>query len=129
MPIMRVAAAVVISWVLAWGCTSMQSQYEVRRSNLTCDQANRYAFQSMKSLGYEVTSFEPAAIGRAGMLRGGKADPESGRSGRDGVVRITCEASEVRLAAAQDQLLSQDLTFTRGFYLAFTGIADHASTG
>lgn len=104
----------------------MQSQYAVRRSNLTCDQANRYAFQSMKSLGYTVTTFEPAAVGRNGMLRGTKT--EEGRSDQDGVVRIACEPSEVRLDAAADQLLSQDLTFTRGFYLAFTGIADHATT-
>lgn len=108
-------------------CTSMQSQYNVRRSNLTCDQANRYAFQSLKSLGYTVTTFEPAAVGRAGVLRGTKAEESGGRSGsRDGVVHIVCDASEVRLAAAEEQFLSQDLTFTRGFYLAFTGIADHA---
>ena len=104
----------------------MQSQYAVRRNNLTCDQANRYAFQSMKSLGYTVTTFEPAAVGRAGVLRGSKA--EEGRSGHDGIVHIACDPSEVRLDAAEEQLLSQDLTFTRGFYLAFTGIADHATT-
>jgi hypothetical protein len=110
----------------ASACTSMQSQYAVRRNNISCEQANRYAFQSMKTLGYVVTSFEPAAVGRAGVLRGRKS--EEGRSDRDGVVQIACEASEVRLDAAEEQFLSQDLTFTRGFYLAFTGIADHAGT-
>jgi hypothetical protein len=100
----------------------------VRRSNLTCDQANRYAFQSMKTLGYTVTSFEPAAVGRAGLLRGNKVEEDAGRgSGKDGVVHITCQPTEVLVEAEQDQLLSQDLTFTRGFYLAFTGIADHAT--
>ena len=121
----RLALAVAVSLVAA--CASMQSQYNVRRSNLTCDQANRYAFQSMKSLGYTVTSFQPAAIGRNGVLRGNKT--EENRSGHDGVVRIACDANEVRLEAEEEQLLSQDLTFTRGFYLAFTGIADHASAG
>lgn len=120
----RLLLAVV---VVAGACTSMQSQYAVRRSNISCDQANRYAFQSMKTLGYVVTSFEPAAVGRAGVLRGRKT--EEGRSDRDGIVRIACDAGEVRLDAAEEQLLSQDLTFTRGFYLAFTGIADHAGAG
>ncbi len=60
----RLALAVVVTAIAA--CASMHSQYNVRRSNLTCDQANRYAFESMKSLGYTVTSFEPAAIGRGG---------------------------------------------------------------
>jgi hypothetical protein len=118
--------AVWIALVLVTACTSMQQQYAVRRSNITCDQANRFAFQSMKTLGYVVTSFEPAAVGRAGTLRGRKT--EEGRSDRDGVVNIACDAGEVRLDAAEDQVLSQDLTFTRGFYLAFTGIADHAGT-
>ncbi len=121
----RVALVLLASAVAA--CASMQSQYNVRRSNLTCDEANRFAFQSMKSLGYTVTSFEPAAIGRGGLLRGTKS--EENRSGHHGVVRIACDAHEVRLEAEQEQLFSQDLTFTRGFYLAFTGIADHASTG
>ncbi len=120
----RVLAAVLLAFLAA--CTSMQSQYNVRRSNISCDQANRYAFQSMKSLGYAVTSFQPAAVGRGGVLRGSKSDE---RGGHDGVVDITCEAGEVRLAAAEEQFLSQDLTFTRGFYLAFTGIADGSTAG
>lgn len=130
----RVAAclvAVVLAACAAMlaACASMQSQYNVRRSNLSCDQANRYAFQSVKSLGYTVTTFEPAAVGRAGVLRGTKSE-DGGRSGsHDGVVHIVCDATEVRLDAAEEQFLSQDLTFTRGFYLAFTGIADHAESG
>ena len=116
--------------VLLFACTPMHSQYGVRRSNLTCDQANRYAFQSLKSLGYTVTGFEPAALGRDGVLRGSKTEDSAGRSSsHDGVVHIACDASEVRLEAAADQFLSQDLTFTRGFYLAFTGIADHSTAG
>jgi hypothetical protein len=119
-------ASAVVAAALA-GCTPMHSQYAVRRSNLSCEDANRYAFQSMKSLGYTVKTFEPAAVGRSGVLRGTKS--EEGHSARDGVVHITCEPSEVRLEASEDQFLSQDMTFTRGFYLAFTGIADHATSG
>lgn len=120
------SAVALVGLLVVFGCTSMHSQYNVRRSNLSCDQANRFAFQSMKSLGYNVTTFEPAAVGRNGILRGTKAE-EGHSSGHDGVVHITCDASEVRLEAAEEQLLSQDLTFTRGFYLAFTGIADHST--
>src|SRR6185436_6792975 len=83
-------------------------------------------FQSLKSLGYTVTSFEPAAVGRAGVLRASKT--AEGSSSHDGVVNIACDSSEVRLEASEEQFLSQDMTFTRGFYLAFTGIADNATT-
>jgi hypothetical protein len=84
----------------------------------------------MKSLGYTVTTFEPAAVGRNGTLRGNKTEEVGNRSSsHDGIVHIQCDPNEVRLDAAEDQMLSQDLTFTRGFYLAFTGIADHAASG
>src|SRR6476660_9663233 len=107
MPTMRApkAAVCVFAACLA-ACASMQSQYNVRRTNLTCDQANRYAFQSVKSLGYDVTSFEPAAVGRPGTLRGSKS-AEKGSSSHEGVVHIVCDASEVRLDAAEEQFLSQ----------------------
>lgn len=129
MPVMRSALVVLAAlFASAVACTPMHSQYAVQRSNLSCDEANRYAFQSMKTLGYTVTSFQPAAVGRDGVLRGSKSDADGHSSNRDGVVHIACAANEVRLEAEQDQLLSQDLTFTRGFYLAFTGIADHAGS-
>jgi hypothetical protein len=115
--------------VLLVACTPMHSQFAVRRSNLTCDQANRYAFQSMKSLGYTVSTFEPAAVGRPGVLRGSKSESSGRSASHDGIVHIACDSSEVRLEAAEEQFLSQDLTFTRGFYLAFTGIADHSTAG
>jgi hypothetical protein len=129
MPSMRFASVVLAAVLAVAACTPMHSQYGVRRSNLSCEEANRYAFQSMKSLGYAVTSFEPAAVGRDGVLRGAKSDDDGRSSGHPGIVHISCAPTEVRLDAQQDQLLSQDLTFTRGFYLAFTGIADHAGTG
>lgn len=125
----RIAVGYALT-VLLLACTSMRSQYNVRRNNLSCDQANRYAFQSMKSLGYTVTDFEPAAVGRPGVLRGSRTEERSGySSSHDGIVHITCDPSEVRLEAMEEQFLSQDLTFTRGFYLAFTGIADHSTAG
>jgi len=131
MPSMR--SRLVIGGALAallGSCVSMQSQYNVRRNNLSCDEANRYAFQSMKSLGYTVTTFEPAAVGRQGILRGTKTENASGHtSSHDGVVHIVCDPTEVRLDAAEDRVLSQDLTFTRGFYLAFTGLADRTTAG
>lgn len=103
----------------------MQEQYSVRRSNISCDEANRYALQSLRTLGYEVKEFRQAAVGREGLLRATKSgDNESTRSG---TVSIRCEANEVVLKAAADELLKQDLTFTRGFYISFTNLADHGA--
>jgi hypothetical protein len=106
------------------GCISMQEQYNVRRSNLACEDANRYAHQSMRSLGYTVTEFRLASIGQEGMIKGTKSG-ERGES-HTSKVQIRCEPGEVQLSAAEEQFLKQDLTFTRGFFLTFTSLADHS---
>lgn len=109
-------------------CTPLQAQYDIRRSDLSCDEANRYAFQSMRSLGFVESRFEPAAVGREGLVEGTKS--EISRSGqavtRTGVVHIKCQPNEVLVKADERKLLSQDLTFTRGFFLAFTGLVEHS---
>jgi len=110
-------------------CTPMQAQYDIRRGDLSCDEANRYAFQSMRSLGFVESRFEPAALGREGLVQGTKSEVV-GSGGREvtrtGVVRIKCEPNEVLVTANEPKLLSQDLTFTRGFFLAFTGLVEHS---
>jgi len=108
------------------GCASMQKQYNVRRDNVSCDEANRYAFRSMRSMGYRVTTFEPASAGRPGRLKGSK---EGDRGGMHyATVQLTCEPGAVLLEAAEDQLFAQDVEFSRGFYLTFTSYADNAAS-
>ena len=106
-------------------CTSMQEQYAVRRDNVTCDQANRYAYQSMQSLGYDVTAFRVASVGQSGAIKGLRTDDSGSRHNVN--VSIDCEPKEVVLRASEEQFIKQDMTFTRGFYLAFTGLADHGA--
>lgn len=121
---MRQRVALAVAALLA-GCTSMQEQYNVRRSNISCDEANRYALQSMRTLGYDVKEFQPAALGRDGFLRGTTAGERD--SVHTGAVTIHCKPNEVVLSAHEEQFLKQDLTFTRGFYISFTNLADHGA--
>ena len=116
------ARAALLAVVLLAGCTSVQEQYNVRRSNISCEDANRYAFQSMSSIGYTVTELRQASVGQEGLLKG----THSGDRGdvHTGIVHIRCEPNQVVLSAAEEQFLKQDMTFTRGFYLAFTSLAD-----
>lgn len=103
----------------------MQQQYNVSRSNISCDEANRYAFRSVRSLGYTITEFRLAEIGKEGLLRGTK--PGDRGEILNGTVSIRCEPGEVFLAASEERFLSQDLTFSRGFFLTFTSLADHGA--
>ena len=100
-----------------------QQQYIVRRDKLSCDEANRYAFDSMRSLGYSVGQFRLARVGAPGVIKGSK---EGERGTEHVTVDIRCEAAGVELFGSKDEtFLKQDMTFSRGFYLAFTGLADH----
>jgi hypothetical protein len=117
--------ALLAATVLTVACNSMQTQYNVRRENVSCDEANRYAFRSMRSMGYDVTRFEPATVGGAGLLKGNK---EGDRGGMHYVtVHLTCTPGEVLLEASRDEFLKQDVEFSRGFYLTFTSFADNAA--
>src|SRR5262245_28501 len=120
--------AVVVLGLAVATCTSMQSQYNIRRTDLSCENANRHAFQSLRSLGFTEDRFQPATVGHEGVVRGTRTEIHTGNREvtRTGVVRIRCDPGEVFVTADEDQFLSQDLTFTRGFYLAFTGLVEHA---
>ena len=115
----------VVALVVMSACTSMQEQYTVRRSNISCDEANRYAYRSMQTLGYDVTDFQVASVGERGGIKGVKHDDHGGTHNVH--VSIDCEPKEVVVAASEEQFLKQDLTFTRGFYLSFTSLADHGA--
>ncbi len=121
-----IAASFVMAAVVAGCASSMQKQYQVRRDNVSCEEANRYAFRSMRNMGYEVTTFEPAQLGQRGLLKGRQEDARRGL--HYVTVHVTCEPSgEVRLQASRDEFLKQDTEFSRGFFLTFTSFADNAT--
>ena len=112
--------------VIAAACTSAQQQYVARRPNLSCDDANRYAFSSVRSLGYTVGRFQLAQRGTPGLIKASKPGERGGEE--HATVDIKCDATGVEVFGAKDEsLLKQDVTFSRGFFLAFTGLVDHGA--
>ena len=122
---MRRLALFALAALIA-GCPGAQQQYVARRANLSCDDANRYAFDTMRSLGYSVGTFRPARIGAPGVI---KAQKEiEGHSTDYVTVDIKCDANGIEASGTKDQSpLKQDVTFSRGFFLAFTGLVDHGA--
>jgi hypothetical protein len=107
------------------GCPSAQQQYVVRR-DISCDAANRYAFDSMRTLGYSVGEFRLARVGTPGMIKASK--PVEGGGAEHVTVDIRCEPNGIEAFGAKDEsFLKEDVTFSRGFFLAFTGLADHSA--
>jgi len=104
-------------------CTSQLRQFDLNDRPLTCEQANQYAYRSIQVMGFAITEFEPAAIGRPGTLRGW-------REHYDGTQRvtvaITCAAATAGVIASEDGRFLGQLEFKRGFYMTFTSLVSQA---
>lgn len=104
------------------GCKSAERQYDVRTTDLSCEEANRYAYRTMRELGYEITGFEPAAPGRTGIIRAHRTAQKGELAGR---IEISCDPPKVILAPHAESGLVSDLTFARGFFLSFSALAEN----
>lgn len=90
-------------------------QFELKDQPLACEQANRYAHETLKTMHYTVTAFTPAPPGGRGQLKGTKDD-------RSVTIAITCTGAGPTLDASEDGKWLGQVDFKRAFYLAFTGV-------
>ncbi|HYB98303.1 MAG TPA: hypothetical protein VEC57_04135 [Candidatus Limnocylindrales bacterium] len=107
-------ARVWLAAVALAACTPVSQSYIVHSADLTCDEANRVVYASIGDMGMKVTSFSPAAPGRAGKITAVGPD-------RRGDVSITCDAAGVHIDP--NQATMGDKSFERGIFLSVTGRA------
>lgn len=103
-------------------CTPPIRQFDLNNQPLTCEKANDYVLRTLQTQGFTVTAFQPAAIGRAGTLRGTREE----RGTQNVTVYVTCNGKSVDIDASEDGKFLGQMEFKRGFYLAFTGIVQAA---
>jgi hypothetical protein len=113
----RVAMGVLV--LFAGACTAPVRQYDIMSSTLTCEQANEYAYRTLEAMKFSITAFEPAAVGRTGVVRGSR-DTTTG--GQAATVRVTCNGQSVVIDASEDGRLLGQSEFKRGYYMSFTGL-------
>jgi len=112
------ALVVVVAVAALAGCTPPIRQFDLKQQPMTCEEANRNAYDALKAMGYLITAFTPAAPGGEGVVKGALND-----EGLQSVtVVITCGAAGPTLDASEDGKWLGQLEFKRGFYLAFTGM-------
>jgi hypothetical protein len=73
-------------------------------------------------MGFTITAFAPAAIGRVGTLRGTRDE----HGVQNVTVAVTCRGNDVDVDASEDGKWLGRLEFKRGFYLSFTSIVQQA---
>ncbi len=105
-------------------CTPPVRQYALNDQQLTCPQANDYSYRTLQGLGFAITTFEPAAIGRPGRIRGSREE----RGTQNVTVTITCLPSgSASIDASEDWRWLGQVDFKRAFYMAFTAVAAQTS--
>jgi len=109
------------------GCTSAEQHYSIRRSDISCQEANRFAYQAMSHLDYEITEFQPAKLENPGIIQARKKEGQEGEI--KGKIAIVCTPTAVSLSPREHSGLLPNLTFARGFFLAFTSLADRGKRG
>jgi hypothetical protein len=100
-------------------CTPPIRQFDLKDQPVTCAQANRYAYDALKAMGYTITSFKPASAGTPGVVKGTRDEDKRTSSV---TVAIICAGAGPTLDASEDGKWLGQLDFKRGFYLAYTGI-------
>ena len=121
----QVVRATEACWLLyvlstALSCTPPVRQYGLKNQRLTCVQANEYAFHTLQSMGFAVSAFEPAVVGRSGTIHGSRQE----RGVQNVTVTITCLSDgTANIDASQDSQLLGQVDLKRGFYMAFNGVA------
>ncbi len=111
-----------LSAALLTACTPPIRQFDLTNQPLTCEKANDYTLRTLQAQGFTVTAFEPAAVGKPGVLRGTRDE----RGTQNVTVEVTCNGKTVDIDASEDGKWLNQLEFKRGFYLSFTGIVQAA---
>jgi len=86
---------------------------------MTCDEANRFSYDTLKAMGYKITAFAPAAAGGQGVVKGSIDEAKRTSSA---TVEVTCAGAGPTIDATEDGKLLGQLEFRRAFYLNFTGV-------
>jgi hypothetical protein len=110
--------------VAVTACTPPIKQYDIKDESLGCDEANRFAYQALTGMGFEVTEFEPAAPGRRGTLRGTRERSGTQAGTQSAVVKIDCDPEGVSVVASDEGNLLGQRDLKWGFYLGFLAARD-----
>ncbi len=106
--------------LLLAACTPPVKQYALRNQPLSCADANRTAYRAVQSMRFTVTSFEPAASGRRGVIKATRtAFDDSTQKVR---VLIDCAASGASVDIEEEGALFGQIELKRPFYQSFTNI-------
>lgn len=114
------ACSVLVLAASALACATPMKQYTLTELRLSCDEANRMTYKALTAMGYSVSAFTPAALGRPGEASGVRETRTVDGGGERVTVSITCEPTGATVDAREDGKLLGQVDFKRAFFLSFT---------
>ena len=105
--------------VIMSGCTAPIKQYGLTNLAISCDEANRFTYETLSNLGFTVSAFTPAKMGQRGEAKGTREATE-GLPAQNVTVSIDCQPTGTAVDAREDGKLLGQLEFKRAFYISFT---------
>jgi len=115
----RWAAAGVAGAVLTLAACALH-RYDIQAPTLSCDQANRFAYQTLELMEFHPTQFDLAAPGRDGELRARRA---RGDETLDVIVHIECAGAGASFTPRTQGWFGGGAEFERAFSMTFTAVA------
>jgi hypothetical protein len=103
-------------------CNPPVRQYELKRQALSCDEANRFAYETLKAMGFSIDELQPASLGGRGVLKGTRtrSAPDSGV--QHVTVTVRCTPAGADIDAGEDGAFFTQVDFKRGFHDSFTSV-------
>jgi len=113
-------AALLVTGGLLFSCTPITRFYEIHTDRLSCEQANRYVHDALRSARMTVTAFRLASPGQPGFISAERHDKHETIAG---TVDIRCKADGVHIIPSENGLGGEQY-FERAVFLSVTGRAD-----
>jgi hypothetical protein len=111
---------ILIAAALLAACATPMKQYALDDLRLSCDDANRTTYKALTAMGFTISAFTPAAMGRPGEAKAVR-ERRGPDSGTDRVtVTIACTPTGAHVDASEDGKLLGQVEFRRAFFLSFT---------
>lgn len=117
---MRIHRAVLAATALLAACATPLQQYALNDLRLSCDEANRTTYKALTVMGFTVSAFTPAAMGRSGEAKGVRESRTVDGGAENVTVSIACGPTGAAVDAHADGKLLGQVDFKRAFFLSFT---------
>jgi hypothetical protein len=113
-------AACRAALLLVAGCAFPVRQFELKDRPFDCKQANRYAYFTLRAMGFSLNALEPATEEHPGAMHGIRKTETGTQSA---TVAVTChKGGRADITASEDAAFLAQTEFKRGFYMSFSGV-------